>query len=96
MKDKKIVTMVEKCEAILQQVEKHATSVKKMHDHMYELIEHNKSLQNDLQAIQQEEVQQQVIKMASKAAKKAAKKSLAKAKIREALKEQTPDQTDKY
>lgn len=86
--------MVEKCEAILQQVEKHAISIKAMHDHMYDLIEHNKRLQNDLQAIQQEEVQQQVIKMASKAAKKAAKKSLAKAKIREALKDQTPDQTD--
>ncbi len=91
MKDKEVITMVEKCEAILHQVEKHAASVQKMHDHMRSMIEHNNKLQFDLKAIQQDEVHQQVIKLASKAAKKAAKKSIAKARIRESLKDQGPN-----
>jgi len=85
MKDKNIIAMVERFETILQQVEKHAASVEKMHDHMRGMIEHNKSLQSDLEAMRQEEIQQQVIKLASKAAKKAVKKSIAKAQIRESL-----------
>jgi len=95
MKGKKIIAMVEKCEAILEQVETHAAAIQKMHDHMCGLIEHNKKLQNDLQSIQQEEVQQQLIELASKAAKKAAKKSIAKARIRDALKDQETEQSDK-
>lgn len=86
--------MVERCEAILQQVEKHASSIKTMHDHMREMIEHNKKIQLELEAIQQQDVQKQMIKLASKAAKKAAKKSIAKARIREALKDEKINQSE--
>ena len=94
MTDKSILKLVEKCETILQQVEKHAASIEKMHAQMSEMADHNSKQQNDLQAMQQAEVQQQLIKLASKAAKKAAKKSIAKARIREALKDQKSDITN--
>ena len=93
MSDKKITAMVEKCESILQQIEEHAASIEKMHAHMSEMINYNNKQQNDLRAINQEEVQQRLIKVASKAAKKAAKKSITKARIREALKNQGSKKT---
>ncbi len=85
MKDEKVVEMVAKCEAILEQVQSHASSVKQMHDHMQYMIEHNKKLQEEMKLIERKEMQKEIVAMASKAAKKAAKKSIAKAKIREQL-----------
>ena len=80
--------MVNKCEAILSQVEKHAMTIDKMYHDIKLMLDSNQKLQEQLQQSQEEEMQKRVIKMASKAAKKAAKKSIAKAQIRAALQDQ--------
>ncbi len=85
MKDKKIVELVGKCEEILAQVKVHATEIKRMHDHMEELVAYNKKMEQGLAQAQQQQMQKELIKLAKKAAKKAAQKSITKAKIRESL-----------
>lgn len=94
MKDKKVTAMLLRCEELLDQVEKHANSIKKMHDSMLDMVLQNKKIQSDIQNAPQQDVQQQMIKLASKAAKKAAKKSIAKARIREVLKDQNTNRFD--
>ncbi len=88
MSDKKVVELVEKCEAILARVEAHAAEIKTMHDHMEQLVAYNKKLEQGLVEAQQQDMQKQLIKLAKKAAKKAAQKSITKAQIRERLSEE--------
>ncbi len=79
----KVKAMVQRCEALLLQVEQRAKQVEVMYqkmEQMVELVEKN-SLQRS--KVQEMEIKQELMKVAKKAAKKAAKKSLAIAKARE-------------
>lgn len=79
------------CEEVLSEVKAYAAHIKKMHNEIQLMLDQNKQLKSDVDAIQHEEVQTRLLRLASKAAKKAAKKSIAKAKIREKLYSQNND-----
>ncbi len=78
-----VKAMVQRCEALLQQLEQRADQVEALYrkmEQMVELVEKN-SLQRN--KVQEMEIKQELMKIAKKAAKKAAKKNMAIAKAKE-------------
>jgi len=81
----KLIGIVNRCEEILAQVEKHAVQIESLHQQIEKLVNNEQNKTMTMDEAQEFKIKKELMKVAKKAAKKAAKKSLAIAQIRENL-----------